>query len=146
MSNKNLSISFLSHSVLHVAKVFSSIVLRVPPGELALRILHLSLTMTISVGQEVVRWVWWRALQGQISLYYTSIKGSRLFKQNFSIICLKCIMIYIRNHTSNMMLILTVNCRDFTVHSFLKYICNIIGNAYTSKLELINIQEKINQK
>lgn len=55
-------------------------------------------------------------------------------------------MIYVRNHTSNMMLILTVNCRDFTVHSFLKYICNIIGNAYTSKLELIHIQEKINQK
>lgn len=41
-----------------------------------------------------------------------------------------------------MMLILTVNFRDFTVHSFLKYICNIIVNAYTSKLELISIKEK----
>ena len=59
-----LSLPLLPHPILHVSKIIPSVVFGVSPGGVPL--FRLSLSVTISVWQEVVGGIWWGSLKGEI--------------------------------------------------------------------------------
>ena len=59
-----LSLPLLPHPILHVSKIIPSVVFGMSPGRVPL--FWLSLSMTISVWQEVVGGIWWGSLKGEI--------------------------------------------------------------------------------